>query len=178
MTASSLTQRRVVGDPLGHVLADALAQLPAASGEHLVEEVLPADRLDGREEPGRQAVVVRWEEVLRLGRHVVQVARTSDAVPDGLAADQPGRFERSELLEDAGPAGTDAGGELFRRAWAVHAETQQQIAAKVGRSPDGCRQRRDTGVRPGRQKRLGHCVRLAPATVGRCHRRRSDVAQV
>ena len=109
----AIEQRRVVGDPFGHVLADPLAQLPAARREDLLEQVVATDRLDGREQPGRQAVVVRWEEVLGIGRDVVEVARASHAVADGLAADQPGRLERSKLLEDAGPAGTESGGQLI-----------------------------------------------------------------
>ena len=66
-----------------------------------LDQVVAADRADRREQPGRQPVVVRREEVLGVGGDVVQVARPADAVADRLAADEVGGLERAELLEDA-----------------------------------------------------------------------------
>ena len=87
-----------------------------------LEQVVAADRLDRREQAGRQAVVVGREEVLGVGGDVVQVARPADAVADGLAADEVGRLERPELLEDAGPAGAEPRRELVGRARAADPE--------------------------------------------------------
>ena len=116
---------------------DAVAELAPARGEHLLEEVVAADRLDRREQARGEAVVVRREEVLRVRRDVVQVARPADAVADRLAADEVRGLERAELLEDAGPAGAERG----RRA---------------GRASSGRRCRRRTRIarrRPGRADR-------------------------
>ena len=106
MTASSRTRSSSGAsgrDALGHLLADPVAELAPAGGEDLLEQVVAADGLDRGQQPGREGVVVGREEVLRVGRDVVQVARPADAVADRLAADEVGRLERPELLEDAGP---------------------------------------------------------------------------
>ena len=110
--ADPLDQRGVGGEAIGHLLADPVAELAPPRGEDLVEQVVAADRLDGGQQPGGEGVVVRREEVLGVGRHVVQVARPADPVADGLAADEMGVLERPELLEDAGPAGAEPLGEL------------------------------------------------------------------
>ena len=112
--ADAVDQRGVGGEAIGHLLPDAVAELASPRGEDLVEQVVAADRLDGGQEPGGQGVVVRREEVLGVGRHVVQVARPPDPVADGLAADEMGVLECPELLEDAGPAGTEALRKLVR----------------------------------------------------------------
>ena len=57
--------------------------LAAAGREHLLDQALAADLEDRRQQPGREAVVVRGEQGLGVGRDVVQVARTADAVADG-----------------------------------------------------------------------------------------------
>ena len=86
------------------------------------------------------------------------MARPADAVADGLAADEVGRLERPELLEDAGPAGAEALGELIGRARAVEAEAQQELATQ-GRRTAGRQQalrdgRRADGLGP--DGRIGH----------------------
>ena len=132
--ADPIEERRIRADPLGHAVADPIAELAPSRREDLLEEVVAADRLDRGQQPGREGVVVRREEVLGVGGHVVQVARPADAVTDGLAADEAGRLERPELLEDAGPAGAEALGELVGRARAVEAEAEQDLATEVGRA--------------------------------------------
>ena len=125
MTASSRTRSKSGAsgaDAFGHLLADPVAELAPPRGEDLVEQIVPADRLDGGQQAGRQGVVVRREEVLGIGGHVVQVARPADAVADRLAADEAGRLERPKLLEHAGPAGADPFGELVRRSWVRRVE--------------------------------------------------------
>ena len=112
--ADPVEQRRLGGNPLGHLLADPVAELAPSRREDLLQEVVPADRRDRGQQTSRQAVVVGREEVLGFGRDVVQVARPADAVADGLTADQVGSLQRPELLEDAGPAGADPFGELVR----------------------------------------------------------------
>ena len=87
--------------------------------------------------PAARRVVVRREEVLGVGRDVVQVARPADAVAHGLAADEVGGLERPELLEDARPAGADPLGELVGRARAVESEAEQQVAAQAGWTAGG-----------------------------------------
>ena len=129
--ADPFDQRRVRGDAIGHLLPDAVAELPPARREDLVEQVVAADRLDGGQQPGGQGVVVRREEVLGVGRHVVQVARPADPVADRLAADEVGGLERPELLEDAGPAGPEPLGELVRRARAVEPEAEEEVASEA-----------------------------------------------
>ena len=84
---------------LGHALADSLTGDPATLLEHALDERLAADGPDGRQEPGRQAVVVGREQVLGGIGHVVLVARTAHAVLDGAAIDQARCLERMELLE-------------------------------------------------------------------------------
>ena len=80
--------------------------------EDLVDQAGPANLLDRRQEPVRQAVVVRGEEVLRPVGHVVHVARPTHTMPDRLAADQATRLEGFELLQDARPARVDAACQL------------------------------------------------------------------
>ena len=46
--------------------------------------------------------------------HVVHVARPADAVADRLAANEVRGLERTQLLEHAGPARTERGGEVIR----------------------------------------------------------------
>ena len=84
--ADAVDQRRILADPIGHLLADPVTELASTRGEHLVEQVVAADRLDGGQQARGQRVVVRREQVLGLGRDVVQVARPADAVTHGLAA--------------------------------------------------------------------------------------------
>ena len=137
MTASSRTRsskRGFGGRRVGESLADPVAELPASRDEDLLEEVVAADGLDRGQQAGRQAVVVRREEVLRVGGDVVQVARPADAVADRLAADEVRGLERAELLEDARAAGAEPGGQLVGRARPVDPESQQQVAAE-GRGP-------------------------------------------
>ncbi len=128
--ADPLDERGVRGEAIGHLLTDALAELASPRGEDLVQQVVPADGLDGGEESRGEGVVVGREEVLGVGRDVVQVARPPDPVADGLAADEMSVLECPELLEDAGPAGTEALGQLVRRARAVEAEPEQKVASE------------------------------------------------
>ena len=133
--ADAVGERRIRRDSRSAMLvADPVAELAPPRREDLVEQVVAADRLDRGEQAGGEAVVVRREEVLGVGRDVVQVARPADAVADGLAADELGRLERAELLEDAGPAGAEALGELVGRARAVEPEAQQELATEAGRT--------------------------------------------
>ena len=144
-----------------------MPELATPRREDLLEQVVAADGLDRREQPGGEALVVGREEVLRLGGDVVQVARPPDAVADGLAADEAGRLERPQLLEDAGPAGTKPGGQLVGRARAIDPQPQQQVAPETRWSADGRWLGRRPGVRRCRQLGLGHGDRLAPVTAAR-----------
>ena len=155
--ANPIEERRLGGHAFGHLLADPVAELAPPRGEDLVEQIVPADRLDGGQQAGRQGVVVGREEVLGIGGDVVQVARPADAVADRLAADEAGRLERPKLLEHAGPAGADPFGELVRGAGSVESKAQQQVAAQArwalaGRLAKPTRRRRRGRWRPrGRQ---------------------------
>ena len=138
-------------------------------GEDLFEEVVATDRADRRQEARGQRVVVRREEVLGVGRDVVQVTRPADAVADRLATDELGRLERPELLEDPGPARTQALGQLVGRARAVESKAKQQVASQArwtaGRpAPEGPGQG-VVGVEA--QHGLPHRPRLAPVPDGR-----------
>ncbi len=134
MTASSRT-RSTSGAPsrlvLGHPLADANAQLAPPSREDLVEQVLASNGLDRRQQAGGKGVVIRREELLGGRCDVVQVAWAPNAMADGLATDQLGGFQRTQLLEHPGPARADPIGQLVRRARPVEAQAQEEVAAKV-----------------------------------------------
>ena len=132
--AHPIEQRRVAVDAVGHLLADPVTELAPSRGEDLVEQVVAADRLDRGEEARGEGVVVRREEVLRVGRDVVQVARPADAVAHGLAGDEVGGLERAELLEHAGPARAEPPGQLVGRARTVEPQPEQQLATQAGRA--------------------------------------------
>ena len=162
--AHPIEQRRVAVDAVGHLLADPVTELAPSRGEDLVEQVVATDSLDRGEEARGQGVVVRREEVLRVGRDVVQVARPADAVADGLAGDEVGGLERAELLEHAGPAGPDPPGQLVGRARAVEPQAEQQLATQAGRAAgrsSAGHRRHDGGLGPTEVSGMGH--RLAPA---------------
>ncbi len=129
--ADALQEQGFRGDSFGHLSAHAVAELASASGEDLVEEIVPTDRLDGGQQAGSQAVVVGREEVLGVGRDVVQVARPADPVTDRLPAHEMGGFECPELLEDARPAGPDALGELVRGAGAIESKAEEQVTPQA-----------------------------------------------
>ena len=133
------------------LLAHAIAELAPARGEHLVEQIVAADRLDRGQQAGGKRVVVGGEEILGGGGHVVEVARPADAMADGLTGHEVGRLECPELLEDAGPARAEALGELVGRARAVEAEAKQQVAAQVRRALRRAASERPEGARRGRR---------------------------
>ena len=126
--ADAVLDRRVGRHAIGQLVSDAVAELAAARGEDLLDELIPTDRHDGRQQATREGVVGGREEVLGIGRDVVQMARPADAVLDRLAAHEMGVLEGSELLQHPRPAGAEAVGELVRRARAVHA-----AAGRAGR---------------------------------------------
>ena len=84
--ADAVTERCTGGQPRAHPASDPVGDLATSGREHLLQQRLAADRVDSREETRRQAVVVRGESVLRVGCHVVEMARPADAVADRLAA--------------------------------------------------------------------------------------------
>ena len=166
--ADPVDERRLGADPIGHVSANAVTELSSSRREDLVEQVFAADRLDGGQQTRRQGVVVGWEQILSVGRDVIEVTWTAHAVTDRLAAHEVCRLERPELLEDTGPAGADPLGQLIRRAGSVESQTEQEVAAEAGWPPDGLLGEACgdgvAGRMPGvRQRRvLPHRRRLAP----------------
>ena len=155
LRATRSTSGASSADALGHLFADPVTQLASSRGEDLVEQVVAADRLDGGEQAGGQRVVVRWEEVLRFSRDVVQVARPADAMPHGLARDKAGGLERPELLEDAGAARAEAFGELIGRARTIEPEAQQEVATKGRRTAGRSRPWATGGTLAGSDRTLG-----------------------
>ena len=126
---------------------------------------LATDRHDRRQQAAREGVVGGREQVLGIGRDVVQVPRPADAVLHGLAAHEMGVLERSKLLEDPGPAGAEARRELVRRARAVHPQADEQVAPKAGRATtDEVVGGGGDGVRLGVRRGLGH---QRKASIGR-----------
>ena len=89
--ARTIDERRVGRQSIGQPLAHAVEGAPSSFLEHAVDQGVAADRVDGREQPAGQGVVVGREEVLGGIGHVVDVARPADTVADRLAADEPGR---------------------------------------------------------------------------------------
>ena len=111
--ADAVDQRCILVDPIGHLLADAITELASTRREHLVDEVVAADRLDRGQQARGKRVVVRGEQVLGVGRDVVQMSWPTHAVTHGLAGDEVGRLEGTQLLEHARAAGAEAFGELI-----------------------------------------------------------------
>ena len=132
--ARPVDEARLRRQAIGHALPDPVAGHPPALVEDAVDELLAADRPDRRQQAAGETVVVGREEVLGRVGDVVHVARPADAVADGLAADEPGGLERVELLEDAGPAHAEPGGEVLGRARPVVPQAEQQRPSQVGRS--------------------------------------------
>ena len=131
--ASSRTrsvERGVRWQAFGKASTHPAARLASAGGEHLLDEVVAADGLDGGQEARGEPVVVAREEVLGLGRDVVQVARPADTVAFGPAHHELGGLERPELLEDARPARAEPGGELVRRGRPELAEQDDDVPAE------------------------------------------------
>ena len=126
--ADAVLDRGIRGDTVRQLIPDPVAQLAPTGGEDLLDELVATDRHDGRQEAARERVIGGREEVLGVGRDVVQVPWPPDAVLDGLATHEMGILERSKLLEDPGPARAEAGGELVRRARAVHPEADEEVA--------------------------------------------------
>ena len=126
--------------------------------EDLVDEGVAADHADRGEQTRGEPVVVRRERDLGVGRDVVQVARPADAVADGPAVDEPGRLERAELLEDAGPARAEA------RRRAVRARSGRRGGARTRMS------RRSDEVPAGTVPVAPADPAKAPVTVGRLRR--------
>ena len=115
---------------LGKALTHSAARLTSSGGEHVLDEVVSADRLDGGEEARREPVVVAREEGLGLRGHVVQVARTTDAVALRPTDDELGRLERSQLLEDPGPTCAESRGEAIRRRRSELTKEQDDVPSK------------------------------------------------
>ena len=146
--ADPLDQGRFGPDPVVELAPDADAELESSRLEDLIDQRFAPDRCDRVQEPGGQAVVVRREERLGVGRDVVQVARPADPVTDALAADEMGLLERPKLLEDAGPTGPDRDGKLVRRRGSVAAKAFQDVAPEDARRDEHGRGRT-------RQRRAG-----------------------
>jgi hypothetical protein len=104
-------QGGIAGNPLVEPFPESDAELATTGHEDLVEEIGATDCRDGVEEAQGQAVVVGRKEVLGVGRHVVAMARSADPVALHLVGDEAGLLEGMELLEDAGPAGPEMGGQ-------------------------------------------------------------------
>ncbi len=168
--ADSLLDRGVRRDPLGQLDPDPVAELPPASREHLLDQLVTTHGPDGRQQATGQGVVGGREQVLGVRRDVVQVTGPADTVAHGLAADELGVLERPKLLQDASPAGPEASGKLIRRAGSVLAQADEQSASQAGRTTadrvEG-RLRAFTGV-VGGCRGLGHARRLASVAAMRC----------
>ena len=112
--SNPIEERRIRANAFHHLFADPAARSPAPRGEDLCQEVAPTDGLDGIQQAGGQRVVVRGKEVLGVECDVVQMTRPADAVTDRPAADQVGRLEGAELLQDACPARAQSVCQLVR----------------------------------------------------------------
>ena len=141
--ADPVLERRVLRQPLSEAVLHLLGDEPPARVEDLGHEVVAADHAHRGHQARGEAVVVRREGDLGVRRHVVEVARPADPVADRPAVDEPGGLERSELLEDARPAGSQPGRELLGRGRAGAAQLDQDVAperrrARSRRRPRGC----------------------------------------
>ena len=114
-------------------IAGKIADLATSSHEDLLDEGFAAHGVDRRQEARGQAAVVRREELLRLRRDVVEVARPADAVTDRLTAHESRGLEGPELLQDTGPTRADGGRELVRRRRTVASQADEDLAAKRAR---------------------------------------------
>lgn len=125
------------GSPLPHPGGDpppeAIGQLAAADGEHLVDELGATRLLQCRDETGGQPVVVGGKEGLSLSGDVVDVTGSAHAVADGGPGDETGALQSPELLENARPTRSQEGGQLVGGRRAVAAEAQEDRLAKGGR---------------------------------------------
>ena len=126
-------ERRAGRERRVELLAQARLRLAAPGREHVLDEVVAADLEDRGEEPGGEAVVVRREQVLRLGRDVVQVARPADPVADGRPGDEARAVERPELLRDAAAAGAERRRDGIRGGRPTAPQVQEDRASERGR---------------------------------------------
>src|SRR4029077_15565514 len=100
----SRCQRGIGRHPLRQLMPDPGARLAPSRGEDLVEQLGPANRADSLEQARGQAVVVRWEQLLRIGCDVVDVARSAHPMAHGLASNEVRGLEGPELLQYPGAA--------------------------------------------------------------------------
>ena len=131
--ANAVRERRARGHSFVEPLPQPRAHLPAPGGEDLLDEIGAADRDDRVEERSGEAVVIGREEVLGVGRHVVQVPWPANPVALHGVVDEAGLFERAELLEDAGPARAEVVGEAIRRHGSAAEVHEDRPAQRRGR---------------------------------------------
>jgi hypothetical protein len=163
--AHSLDERSRGPDPIVELPTHAVADLPSARLEDLLDQRVAADRADRGEQSRRKPVVVRRKQLLGVGGDVVEVAWPADPVADRLLAHEVGVLERAELLEDAGPAGPDRCRELVRGRRPVAPEVLEDLASE---GPGRGRDRRGGGRRLGSGSGLiGGRVHRPKASTGR-----------
>jgi hypothetical protein len=109
--SDAIGQPGVRRQPRRELLLEPMADLATAGREDVLDEIGTADVRDCREQPGREAVVVRGEETLRIRRDVVEMAGPADAMALGRMSHEIGGLERVELLEDPGAAREEGSGE-------------------------------------------------------------------